>query len=167
VLAPLLYPSKPDLPMDKVNQDSSAMTNTMVSLHIYVWRSRTECSEICSFCFPFHQYFIYFLNFLCVLSHTSLPPNDHLLIVTHAESMQCIVCRYECCLVRFGLFQNSSHMHLQCCQCARVQPGIMMPMSTLVSFQLTGKVSCMADWLTDWFLRHIPQNPHCITGDSF
>ena len=31
VLAPLLYPSKPDLPMDKVNQDSSTMTNTMVS----------------------------------------------------------------------------------------------------------------------------------------
>jgi CCR4-NOT transcription complex subunit 1 len=31
VLAPLLYPSKSDLPMDKVNQDSSTMTNTMVS----------------------------------------------------------------------------------------------------------------------------------------
>lgn len=30
VLAPLLYPSKPDLPMDKVNQDSSTMTNTML-----------------------------------------------------------------------------------------------------------------------------------------
>ena len=34
VLAPLLYPSKPDLPMDKVNQDSSTMTNTMVSTGI-------------------------------------------------------------------------------------------------------------------------------------
>jgi len=34
VLAPLLYPSKPDLPMDKVNQDNSTMTNTMVSTGI-------------------------------------------------------------------------------------------------------------------------------------
>ncbi|XP_069701673.1 CCR4-NOT transcription complex subunit 1 isoform X6 [Periplaneta americana] len=30
VLAPLLYPNKPDLPMDKVNQDNSTMTNTML-----------------------------------------------------------------------------------------------------------------------------------------
>jgi CCR4-NOT transcription complex subunit 1 len=36
VLAPLLYPSKPDLPMDKVNQDSSAMANAMVCVNIYV-----------------------------------------------------------------------------------------------------------------------------------
>jgi hypothetical protein len=34
VLAPLLYPSKSDLPMDKVNQDSSTMTNTMVCLNV-------------------------------------------------------------------------------------------------------------------------------------
>jgi CCR4-NOT transcription complex subunit 1 len=34
VLAPLLYSSKGDLPMDKINQDSSTMTNTMVCLSI-------------------------------------------------------------------------------------------------------------------------------------
>lgn len=30
VLAPLLYPNSPDLPMDKLNQDTSTMTNTML-----------------------------------------------------------------------------------------------------------------------------------------
>lgn len=34
VLAPLLYSNKGDLPMDKINQDSSTMTNTMVCLNI-------------------------------------------------------------------------------------------------------------------------------------
>lgn len=33
VLAPLIYPNKPDLPMDKLNQDSSIMANTHVSVN--------------------------------------------------------------------------------------------------------------------------------------
>lgn len=44
VLAPLLYPPDPDLPMDKLNQDSSNMANPMViifffkySIFIYFW----------------------------------------------------------------------------------------------------------------------------------
>lgn len=34
VLAPLLYPNSPDLPMDKLNQDTSTMANTMVMIHM-------------------------------------------------------------------------------------------------------------------------------------
>ena len=37
VLAPLLYPYKPDLLMDKVNQDNTTMTNTMVSSWEIIW----------------------------------------------------------------------------------------------------------------------------------
>ena len=62
VLAPLLYPSKLDLPMDKVNQDSSTMTNTMVSTrkweqyqgtefhHTVTWYNRLQFQGTQSYC---------------------------------------------------------------------------------------------------------------------
>lgn len=35
LLAPLIYPDNPDRPMDKINQDTSSIPNTMVYIFIY------------------------------------------------------------------------------------------------------------------------------------
>lgn len=35
LLAPLIYPDNPDRPMDKINQDTSSISNTMVTVLFY------------------------------------------------------------------------------------------------------------------------------------
>lgn len=36
LLAPLIYPDNPDRPMDKINQDMSSISNTMVSRFYFI-----------------------------------------------------------------------------------------------------------------------------------
>lgn len=36
LLAPLIYPDNPDRPMDKINQDTSSVSNTMVIIFYFI-----------------------------------------------------------------------------------------------------------------------------------
>lgn len=58
LLAPLIYPDNPDRPMDKINQDTSSISNTMVLIFLFI-KLIYMCAYLCS-CIGYVDVFIYF-----------------------------------------------------------------------------------------------------------